>query len=291
MRFNAEIEAFDQLAKVAGDPYDALHLALAIRVHEDLSTLADTRRRQPEQMQLRLRNALTDVRDRIEELGREITREQLLGQSARDRKQLRQAYRRHLWRLEDIQRDRLRDQPQRLKEFTDAARVRFTQAIAQLTSAMGRGQRERVSGEAQAMESLDQLVLAQLQRRLSALGDPPPRFDFAAQIRSAEDRADALFAAAWGEPARLVAEAQAERWRIELGERARSEAFQREVLAYEAAPRIYLYDRWLDLLDELLPGMHKYVWAIDRNKIETWLNLERESGLLNPLPTGGGGGP
>jgi len=61
-----------------------------------------------------------------------------------------------------------------------------------------------------------------------------------------------------------------------MKERTNAEAFQRELLAYKASPNLYMLDRWLDVWDELLPGMKKYVLGIPRDRVEIWMNWERE---------------
>jgi hypothetical protein len=61
---------------------------------------------------------------------------------------------------------------------------------------------------------------------------------------------------------------------------ARAQAFERTVLAYQASPNIYMMDRWLSVWDEVLPGIRKYVIGVDRDKLEIWLNWERETEML-----------
>jgi regulator of protease activity HflC (stomatin/prohibitin superfamily) len=100
--------------------------------------------------------------------------------------------------------------------------------------------------------------------------------DFTTKVAQARETADKLLEEASGQPATLVATAEGSRWTRELTERARAEAFQRELLAYEAAPEMYLLDRWLDVWDENLPNLTKYVLGVDRNKVQLWLNAEKE---------------
>jgi hypothetical protein len=103
------------------------------------------------------------------------------------------------------------------------------------------------------------------------------KFDFAPVLSAAHRQADAMFARAAGDPARLVAEAGGYKLRREMAERTRAERFQRELDAWKASPNMYVLDRRLDVWDEVLPPMIKYVIGVDPNKIEVWMNWERES--------------
>jgi hypothetical protein len=103
------------------------------------------------------------------------------------------------------------------------------------------------------------------------------KFDFAPALSAAHGQADAMFARAAGDPARLVAEAGSYKVRREMAERTRAERFQRELDAWKASPNMYVLDRRLDVWDEVLPPMIKYVIGVDPNKIEVWMNWERES--------------
>jgi len=115
--------------------------------------------------------------------------------------------------------------------------------------------------------------------------------DYAPLVAAAMQRANELFDQATGTPARLVAQATSYRWGKEMAERARAEAFDRKLLAYNASPRIYMLDRWLDVWDEVLPAITKYVMGVDRDKIEIWLNWERTPGVMEgalpPSPAAG----
>jgi len=105
--------------------------------------------------------------------------------------------------------------------------------------------------------------------------DPSGAHD-AARLAWARQHAGRTFDRAVGKPATLVAGAQGDRWRLQIGERARYESFRSELLAYGYDPRAYMFDRWMDVWDEALPSMNKYVLAVDPNSVEIWLNLEKE---------------
>ena len=49
------------------------------------------------------------------------------------------------------------------------------------------------------------------------------------------------------------------------------------MLAYDASPHVYVTDRYLDVLDSVLPHIAKYVLAVDPDQIETWVNHEHSA--------------
>jgi len=118
---------------------------------------------------------------------------------------------------------------------------------------------------------------------LTRVKKAPAGFDYGTAIAAARASADRMFDRASGEPAKLHAQAVAYRWSKELDERARWESFQRELLVYQAAPNVFMLDRWLDVWDEVLPGMTKYVLGVDRRRLELRLNLERHRGLMQGI--------
>jgi len=97
------------------------------------------------------------------------------------------------------------------------------------------------------------------------------------KISTARRRVDELFSKALGRPQALVAQAEAYRWKKVMGEQARADTFSRDLLAYRASPRTYMLDKWLDVWDEVLPKITKYVLGFDRNQVEIRLNLERQA--------------
>lgn len=118
---------------------------------------------------------------------------------------------------------------------------------------------------------LDQLQLAQKQR---------DSFDYTATIQIATRRIDALFAKLEGAPARLIAEAQADRWKKQLRAQTALETYRRMLLPFNESPRVYMFDRYMDVLDETLPGMKKYVIGVDRKLLEVRLNLEQQRSVI-----------
>ena len=141
---------------------------------------------------------------------------------------------------------------------------------------------ERQLGARPAGDIADKETLLQAhQQRLHGLQAIEASFktdgkvDLAKRIGAADDRVRGLFGKVTGRSAALEAGAQASRWEKALSERARAGAFQRELLAYQASPTIYRVDRWLDVWDEVLPGIRKYVLGVDRDRVEVWLNWEQ----------------
>jgi membrane protease subunit HflK len=88
----------------------------------------------------------------------------------------------------------------------------------------------------------------------------------------ASKSADDLLDQAQGYSATRVAQAMSDRWGRELAERGKAEAFKNQLAAYTASPEVYMVDHWLDVWDEVLPGITKYVLAVDRDKVQIWLD-------------------
>jgi hypothetical protein len=86
-----------------------------------------------------------------------------------------------------------------------------------------------------------------------------------------------LFKSSSGQPAAMESDAQAQRWATELDGRAKAENFQRELAAYKGAPNLYMLDRYLDVYDQVMPGLPKYIFAVDRNKLDLRMDLRIEA--------------
>ena len=110
--------------------------------------------------------------------------------------------------------------------------------------------------------------------------------NLATRVEQTRGEAERKFEDATGQAEAVVAAARGKRWQTEMAERSRLDAFRKELPAYEASPNLYMLDRWLDVWDKVVPGMPKYVIGVDRQRLEIWLNLEREgditSGLYEP---------
>ncbi len=171
----------------------------------------------------------------------------------------------------------------RLGEYTRSARdnLRVLDEELDLERVSGKGRLGEVSAKAQLRAAYQEhlALLLSIQQAL----DQGSKFDFAAPTEAAAKRADDLFALTTGQPAAMVARASAYRWQKEMGERGRWNAFQRELLAYNASPGVYMLDRWLAVWDEVLPGAYKYVLAVDRDLVECRLNWWRENNALDNI--------
>lgn len=146
-------------------------------------------------------------------------------------------------------------------------------------------ERERLLGRIIANKKTDrQNLLAMSLEYLGILEQikaNPGGYDYVKQVKKSDEAAEKKLNNARGTPAKLIADAEADRWQKELGERARAETFSRHLLAYRASPDMYILDRWLDVWDEVLPkAASKKVIAVDPNKIEHWLDWKWKSDMM-----------
>ncbi len=269
LRYEAEGEANKTLAAVAGDPDAALELAMAIRRVEQLDSLANLRQRSS-QFDQYLHGYIRRAVESIKLLRKEIIREGLLGRIAAPAAgQAGQAGYAQLLR-------------RRMGEMDKDMRALIEQIVDwPMLDELGPGGAPKQRQAARQAENLLELL---------AILTEGTKFDFAPALLAAYSQADAMFARAAGDPARLVAEAGAYKVRREMAERTRAERFQRELDAWKASPNMYVLDRRLDVWDEVLPSMIKYVVGVDPNKIEVWMNWERESRGLESAFQGAEGG-
>ena len=82
-------------------------------------------------------------------------------------------------------------------------------------------------------------------------------------VTAVDQEIDTLLSSARGEAAEMVHNARAYRWRKAVGERASSERFSGELLAYQASPVYYRTRRFLEVLAAGLTGRRKFVIAGD----------------------------
>lgn len=112
-------------------------------------------------------------------------------------------------------------------------------------------------------------------------------FDYAQALASARANVETRFNELEGEPAKLIAEAQAYRWDRELSEKTRLELYRKQLLPFQTAPTVYRFSRYMDVLDETLPGTMKYVLGVNRDLLELRLNLEtQEKDVLDSATEG-----
>ncbi len=119
-------------------------------------------------------------------------------------------------------------------------------------------------------------------RRLDALrteGD-------SVQAAGAEQDIDRLLTEARGEAAEVVNQARAYRWRRAIGERAKSEQFAGEILAYQASPMYYRTRRFLEVLADGLTGRRKFVIAGDAGDVPVFrMDFSDPSSAIDTLLT------
>ncbi len=164
---------------------------------------------------------------------------------------------------------------QRLGEFTEQARRDAQNVRDEIERARLQGRTDDLQ-DLQGLQRSHERQVALLER----IGERGPEgYDFTSALTTARENANTWFSRASGEPAALVAQAEARRWEIELRERGRAEAFNRELLAYQAAPSLYALDREMEIYEEVLPSMRKLVVGVDPRFIELWLDLRKQGGL------------
>lgn len=117
-------------------------------------------------------------------------------------------------------------------------------------------------------------------QELNRAGTQGEAFAYDEHVAAATDKAEELFGRLQGEPAQLVAEARAYRSRRELQARTAANVYSRKLRTFLASPRTYLFDQYMEVLDETLPDMTKYVLGINRDKVEIRLNLEEQAGFM-----------
>ncbi len=139
-------------------------------------------------------------------------------------------------------------------------------------------QRERLLGRTD-QDLRTQIALRQgYQRfldRMRLARENPQTFDFARHVAQAEEDVLTLFDRLEGEPATLIADAQATRWSRVLQEQTALEAYRRKLKPFLASPEAYKFDRYMDVLEAQLPGMLKYVMGLDPARVELRVNLEQ----------------
>ena len=90
------------------------------------------------------------------------------------------------------------------------------------------------------------------------------------EAAAVEEEIDQLISSARGEAAEVLHQARAYRWSRSVGERASSERFAGELLAYEASPVYYRTRRFLEVLAAGLTGRRKFVIAGDAGDMPTF---------------------
>jgi len=267
-RYQAEGRANRILSAVAGDPDSALELAQAVMRVEQLGNLVSVQN-DPGDFVRYLRGYVLNACASLKILMREIRREALLGKLGRAAPATTRPARKPVDYPAAVRAHLPRVAPDVRSVLDELLRDGFLSGLG------GPGGTAKQRLAERHVQHLLQLLEIRAKRK---------KFDFDGALAAARAHADVLFARAVGEPAQKVAEANSYRLRYEMAERARAEAFRKELLAYRANPKLYAFDRWLDVWDEVLPGMIKYVLGVDRDAVEIWMNWERQRTLLPDFP-------
>ncbi len=105
----------------------------------------------------------------------------------------------------------------------------------------------------------------------------------ASAVTAARASADALLGRSLGQSASIIARARADRWTQELAEMALAEVFQKNLTAYNANPEVFMADRRMEVWEEVLPNMSKFVLAVDRSKVDVWLDWSLQRSLMSEV--------
>ncbi|MBN1943532.1 MAG: hypothetical protein JW849_09600 [Phycisphaerae bacterium] len=175
--------------------------------------------------------------------------------------------------------DELRKLRKDAGKFTPAVEEAVDQAQGQIRVLAGEIRREKLLGKKESdLETrigLKQAYESLLGELLRAKRDREG-FDYDQALADARADVETRFDELEGEPAKLIAEAQAYRWQRELSEKTRLELYRKQLLPFQTAPTVYRFGRYMDVLDETLPNTMKYVLGVNRDLLELRLNLETQ---------------
>lgn len=125
--------------------------------------------------------------------------------------------------------------------------------------------------------------LAEYIRRADALARDPHADP--AEVERLRRLRDETFAQAKGEVSRLLAEARAQRWSLEMAARSQMVAFENELQAYRAAPRLYAWRKYLGVMQEGLEPVRKYLLGMDPGgrKVTVIFDMKEEETFASEL--------
>jgi len=151
--------------------------------------------------------------------------------------------------------------PRGLEGATAAAYEQIVGDQVRAIAKQAYAQRDATSALIQAagsVESARAIVggLDELEALRAARGDKAATPEALAQQ---EAKLDALFSAAGGEAASILARARAERWQRVMLERGRAEAYAGRLSAYQANPRLYLATAYFQTLTDVLKDARLYI--------------------------------
>jgi regulator of protease activity HflC (stomatin/prohibitin superfamily) len=292
LRYEAEGEANKTLADMAGDVDLALELALAAQRFNHLDRLANpskepkqsdekkspvqlTEAEKKDRFEKSLRGYIQDAIRNLSILRKEIELEDLTGtlkEAAASMPTERRA------RLSERLREHLRQLPESEGDLRRELRQVASWPILDELEGGGTARQRLAAHQVE-------ILLELLDVRAEGI-----ECDFEPLLANAYGRANALFPRATGEALSIVVDATIKKRQKQMREWESAEKFQGELELFKACPSVFCLDRQLEVWEETLPGMIKYVIGVDPGKIEVWMNWEQqESRGLEGAFEGAGG--
>jgi modulator of FtsH protease HflK len=169
-----------------------------------------------------------------------------------------------------------KDVPEVFKSYADDVEK---EAKGQITNLKKEISREKLLGKKQQDVIDRRNLIKSYESFLVKLNDAEKDrlgFNYASEIAASQEAVNSLFGSLAGSPARIIATAEASRWEKELKARTELTTYQRKLLPYYACKEVYMFDQYMNILDETLPDKLKYVLGVDRKKVQIRLNLETQ---------------
>jgi len=94
-------------------------------------------------------------------------------------------------------------------------------------------------------------------------------------------KVEELFSKARGAAAQMLAQAEAERWKAQMGARGQSHRVAGEVKPYLAAPELYRQRRMMDVLTRVLMKKRKYFLGLEGDRVEIDFDVTQLSDMFN----------
>jgi hypothetical protein len=180
----------------------------------------------------------------------------------------------------------LKDAPE---EFESHANDVEKEATGQITNLKKEIAREKLLGKKEQdvvdrknlIKSYESFLVRLNEAKKNRLG-----FNYASEIAASQKIVNSLFGSLTGSPAKIIAAAQASRWEKQLKAQTELLTYRRKLKPYYACKEVYMFDRYMDILDETLPGKLKYVLGVDSKKVQIRLDLKSQGdGLESVMDT------
>ncbi|MCK5114552.1 MAG: hypothetical protein KAR11_07310 [Phycisphaerae bacterium] len=108
-------------------------------------------------------------------------------------------------------------------------------------------------------------------------------FDYDSEIAASQKVVNVLFSSLSGSPAEIIAQAEASRWKKQLTAESELMTYRAKLQPYKACKSMYMFDQYMDVLEETLPGKDKKILGFDSSKAQIRLNLESQGGGLESV--------